>query len=84
IQSRIIYPDDAKRAGIEGTVRVKVLVDTTGTTIKFEVAESLTESCDQVAIEALKATKFTPAKSRGRKVPFWIAIPIKFKLRNRY
>ncbi|MFC1554794.1 energy transducer TonB [candidate division KSB1 bacterium] len=83
IQSKIEYPEIAKRAGIEGTVRINVLVNEKGIPVETRVLESLGASgCDEAAIKAIMDTKFTPAKQRDKPVPFWIAIPVVFKLRK--
>ncbi|RMH74646.1 MAG: energy transducer TonB [Calditrichaeota bacterium] len=74
------YPDLARKAGIEGTVVVKVLVNTKGEVEKVEVIKSH-PLLDEAAIEAAWQFKFTPGKQRDRYVKVWVSIPFNFKLK---
>ena len=83
IQKLIIYPEIAKKAGIEGLVQIKVLVNRKGEPTDFQVLKSLGKSgCDEAAISAIRQVRFVPAKLRGRPVKFWMSIPIRFQLRK--
>lgn len=73
------YPELAKKAGIEGTVVVKVLVDLEGNVEATELVQSV-EVLDEAALEAARQFKFTPAKLDGKPVKVWMAVPFKFKL----
>ena len=37
---------------------------------------------DEAAMEAIKKTKFIPAKQRDRAVGVWISIPVNFRLKG--
>lgn len=73
------YPELAKKAGIEGTVVVKVLVGFEGNVEATELVQSV-EVLDEAALEAARQFKFTPAKLDGKPVKVWIAVPFRFKL----
>ncbi len=75
-----IYPELAKKAGIEGKVTIKVLIDTRGEVEDTEVLESH-PLLDESALIAARQYKFTPAKQRDRIVKVWLSIPFHFKLR---
>ena len=68
-----VYPDIAQEAGIEGQVIVQCFI-----ILKGIPNTGLNES----AIEALRKTRFRPAKQRETKVGVWITIPINFTLQN--
>ncbi len=74
------YPELAKKAGIEGTVVVKVLVNTKGDVEAVEVLKSH-PLLDESAIEAAKQFKFKPGKQRDKFVKVWVSIPFNFKLK---
>ncbi len=74
------YPELAKKAGIEGTVVVKVLVTTKGDVEKVEVLKSH-PLLDEAAIEAAQQFKFKPGKQRDKFVKVWVSIPFNFKLK---
>lgn len=80
IQSKIVYPEIAKRAGIEGKVYVLAFVDETGAVTKAEIIKGLGAGLDDAALNAVKATKFKPGKQRGKPVKVQVSIPIVFKL----
>ncbi|MGQ9464811.1 MAG: energy transducer TonB [bacterium] len=77
------YPVLAVKAGIEGKVVVKMLVDTDGSVIAVEIIKSSgNQMLDDAAISAAKRAKFTPAKQRDRFVRVWVVRQIEFKLNN--
>lgn len=80
IQKRIVYPEIAKRAGIEGKVLVLAFVDESGNVTKTEVIKGIGLGCDEAAIDAIVQTKFTPGKQRGKTVKVRVTIPVTFKL----
>ena len=80
IQQNIIYPEIAKRAGVQGRVYVKAFVDESGTVQKAEVLKGIGAGCDEAAIDAVMKTRFKPGKQRGKPVRVQVSIPILFKL----
>lgn len=80
IQSRIEYPELAKRVGIEGKVFVRAFVDETGTVTNAEVVKGIGAGCDEAALNAILKTKFNPGKQRGKPIKVQVTIPILFKL----
>ena len=74
------YSDLAKRAGIEGTVWVRLWVDKEGRVRKAEIMKSDTEMFNQPAIDAAMQFVFTPAMMKNGPVAVWVAIPFRFKL----
>ena len=80
IQNKIVYPEIAKRAGVEGKVYVKAYVDEKGNVTKVEVQKGIGAGCDEAAMKAVKETKFKPGKQRGKPVRVQVSIPVVFKL----
>lgn len=81
IQEKIKYPEVALQAGIEGSVVIQSFIDDKGNMSKFNIIKGIPDSgLNDAALEALKQTKFTPAKKDGQDVGVWISIPIIFKL----
>ncbi len=79
IQSKIVYPEIARRAGVEGRVFVVAYVDETGRVTKAEITKGIGSGCDEAAIDAVMKTKFKPGVQRGKPVKVKITIPILFK-----
>jgi protein TonB len=74
------YPEIARKADIEGTVIVKVLISKKGNVEKAEIYKSI-PVLDDAALEASMKCKFKPAKQRDKFVKVWMKIPFKFKLK---
>ncbi len=77
-----VYPDLAKRAGIEGTVYVKILVSKEGRPIKSVVIKSDSEVFNQPAVDAAMKFVFTPAIQHKAPVMVWVVVPFRFRLNN--
>ncbi|MGK9477607.1 energy transducer TonB [Melioribacter sp. OK-6-Me] len=80
IQKRIIYPEIAKRAGVQGRVYIKAFVDENGNVVKAEVIKGIGAGCDEAAVKAVTETKFKPGRQRGKPVKVQVSIPVVFKL----
>ena len=74
-----VYPEEARRAGVSGTVMVKALVARNGRVVDVEVASSIPE-LDDAAIQSVRQWEFKPAMNKGQPIAVWVMIPIKFTL----
>jgi protein TonB len=74
------YPEMARRAQIEGTVIVKVLVGPDGTVKQAVVLQSVNPLLNNAAIDAAYRCKFVPGKQRNIPVKAWMALPFNFRL----
>jgi len=77
-----VYPESAKKANIQGTVWLSVLVGADGTTKDAVVKKNNSGSKDlaTAAIDAAKKYTFKPAMKDNKPVEVWVEIPFKFKL----
>jgi protein TonB len=80
IQAAVVYPEIAKRAGVEGTVYVEAFVDESGSVTRTAVVKGIGAGCDEAAESAVMKTKFKPGKQRGKPVKVKMSIPIRFRL----
>ena len=80
IQKKIVYPEIAKRAGVEGKVYVLAFVDESGTVTDAKIIKGIGAGCDEAALDAVKKTKFKPGKQRGKPVKVQVSIQVVFKL----
>jgi len=71
------YPEMARRAGIQGVVTLKVLVNAQGSVDSVEVQNGPTVF-HKSAIAAAKATRFEPARQNDKPVPCWVVMPFRF------
>ena len=77
-----MYPEEARKDGIEGTVWVKILIDEKGNPQKAVILKSDAEVLNQATIDAAMKWKFKPAVLKGKPVEAWVSIPFKFKMDN--
>jgi len=80
IQSKIVYPEIAKRAGVQGRVYVKAYVDESGRVNKVELIRGIGAGCDEAAMDDVKSVMFKPGKQRGKPVKVQVTVPVLFKL----
>ena len=77
-----IYPDIAREAGVEGTVKLQLLIGLDGRVLKAIVQpKGSVPMLDQAAITAALASVFTPALVNNRPVKVWVTQDYRFKLR---
>lgn len=82
IQRNLVYPEIARKAGVEGRVIVHVQIDEKGNVVRTKILQSLgNNGCDEAAVAAIKSVKWKPAKQRDRAVKVWVSIPVVFKLK---
>ena len=74
------YPDEARNRGVDGTVHVSALVGVDGLVHDTRVVRSI-PLLDSAAVMAVRQWRFVPAKSAGKPIATWVAIPVKFSLR---
>lgn len=78
-----IYPEMAQRAGIEGIVWVKALIDKDGNVRDVIILKDSGASAgfEEAAIEAAMKTAWKPAISNGQPIAVWVAYKIDFRLK---
>ena len=77
------YPEIALRAGLEGTVYIKIWVDKEGKPRKAVVVKSDAQIFEQAAVDAAMQYVFTPAVMQKGPVSVWVMIPFKFRLSSK-
>jgi TonB family protein len=75
-----IYSEQARKARIEGSCIVALVVDEKGTPTNLRVVTGLGMGLDEKAIEAVKNWKFEPALKDGKPIPAKIAVQVDFHL----
>ncbi|MBN1782169.1 TonB family protein [bacterium] len=80
IQSHLMYPEQARKAGVEGRVTVQAEIDESGQVSRTKVVQSVEPSLDKAAVQAVRAVEWEPALHEERPVKVWIAVPVDFRL----
>jgi TonB family protein len=81
LQKRVVYPDIARRAGIEGTVNIRVLVDKKGNPKKYIIESTDSDLLNKAAVDAVMSSRFTPAIQGNTPLDCWISIPMNFRMK---
>lgn len=81
IQNRLVYPELQARAGVEGQAIVQFIVGTDGRVQDPQVVRSAgNDGLDRAALEAVRLSRFTPARDGGEPVRVRFAVPVTFRL----
>jgi len=76
-----VYPEKEKKAGTEGDVFIKALIDKEGKVVKAEIAETSGYiSLDSAAVEAAFKNEYKPAMQESKPVAVWVTYKVTFSL----
>jgi periplasmic protein TonB len=76
---RPVYPKDAKRAGIQGDVKLNIIITKTGEVGELHLVSGNT-ALAAAAIEAVKQWRFAPCRLNGEPVAVKTQIDVPFNL----
>lgn len=74
------YPEIARKAQMEGTVLVKVLVGPDGKVKDAQIIQGVNQILNKAALQAARKCTFIPGKQRDFPVRAWMALPFNFRL----
>ena len=82
ILGHIKYPEIARRASVECTIMIGVLIDEQGNCVKTEILKGLGGKLgfEEAAREAVKKVTWIPARQRDKPIKVWVSVPVVFKL----
>lgn len=80
IQRSVVYPEIARRAGVQGRVYVLAYVNELGEVTRVEIIRGIGAGCDEAASRAVMNARFIPGKQRGKPVKVRVSIPIRFEI----
>ena len=77
-----MYPEIARRQGLEGTVELNVLVDERGSVQDVQVVTGAAGKAglNEAAIDNVRKRKYRPASKEGVPVKVWVPVRVQFKL----
>jgi len=74
------YTDEARQKGIEGTIRLRIVLSSDGQVRHILVVKGLGGGLTQTALEAARGIKFTPATKDGRPVSQFVIVEYNFDI----
>jgi len=79
--NNLVYPKEAKEAGVEGKVFVEFYIERDGTVCDAKVLRGIGYGCDEEALRVIGLMpKWSPGMQRGKAVRVRYTLPIVFKL----
>lgn len=81
IQTEMCYPEEAKKAGIQGRVILQFIIEKDGTPAQPRIVRSVHPLLDKEALRIIRQMpKWTPGKQDGKPQQVLYTIPISFRL----
>ena len=81
LNEHVVYPPDARQAGIEGKAIIKFIIDSLGNVLEPKVVRSVHPSLDSESVRVIRLLpKWIPGKQNGKNVNTYYTLPITFKL----
>ena len=74
------YSEDARKAKLQGTVRLSIIVDPSGRPRDIRVVRPLGLGLDERAIEAVTKWRFKPGQKDGSPIPVRATVEVNFRL----
>jgi TonB family protein len=74
------YSEEARKAKVQGTVIVSIVVTPDGRPTQMKIQRSVGLGLDEKALEALAQWRFNPGKKDGKPVPVEASIEVNFRL----
>ncbi len=78
VAAKPIYSMEMIDGQVEGTVKIKLLIDTDGYVKKHIILNDLGHGTNEAIEKAVKKMEFTAARKDGKRVPVWIETTLNF------
>jgi protein TonB len=79
---RVVYPEEARKKGINGQVLVRFHLDEHGTISHLHVKSAQPPDIFNLnTLAAIRKWRFQPGVHDGKTVPVWVELPVEFELR---
>ena len=83
-QVRPVYPESARRAGLQGTTLLRIHIEADGHVSDVSVQRSAGhQSLDEAAADAVRRWRFEPALNSAGAVSMWAVVPVEFRISDR-
>ena len=81
VEDFVEYPDLAKEATIEGKVVIACYITKKGIPKNAYIVKGVWAVLDEAALEAVRQSRWIPAKQQGKRIGVCVNIPVSFKLK---
>ncbi len=81
LADNLVYPMQARRDGVSGTVHVNFVVNTDGSIVDVKIIRSVGSGCSEEALRVVKSMpKWKAGRHNGHAVRVKMSIPVQFVL----
>jgi TonB family protein len=81
IQKHLIYPEAARKAGVEGEVMITLKINEKGKIVESAVKKSFgNKECEEAALKAIHAVTWKPAFKDDKPLAVSVTVPVLFRL----
>ncbi len=81
--NNLVYPEEARLSGIQGTVFISFVVEKDGSISNVEVLRGIGGGCDEEAVRVVEMMpRWEPGKQRGEAVRVQFNMPVRFRLND--
>ena len=81
IDSVLDFDFSSGRTNTAFAEEIIAFINEKGRVSETTILKGLTSELNDSAMEAIRKTRFRPAKQKGKKVGAWISVPVNFKLK---
>ena len=82
VNSRLVYPDSAKKNGIQGRVTLQFTVESDGSVTNVKVLRGINDELDKEAVRVVSSSpKWKPGTAKGKPVKCTYTFPVIFQQR---
>jgi TonB family protein len=78
-----VYPEEARKAGTEGTIVLELKIDTKGAVEAVKILKAGPEALNKAAVEAVKQWKYEPMVIDGEAKPVLATVTVRFALKDK-
>ena len=81
LSNNVVYPQEAEKAGIQGRVIVRFVIEADGTVTHPEIVRGISPEIDAEVVRLMNSMpKWTPGKVNGKEVASYFTLPVVFRL----
>ncbi|MDE7346671.1 MAG: M56 family metallopeptidase [Muribaculaceae bacterium] len=81
LSNNVVYPQEAEKAGIQGRVIVRFVIEADGTVTHPEIIRGISPEIDAEVVRLINSMpKWTPGKVNGKEVASYFTLPVVFRL----
>ncbi|MDE6291513.1 MAG: TonB family protein [Muribaculaceae bacterium] len=83
LSNNVVYPQEAEKAGIQGRVIVRIVIEADGTVTHPEIVRGISPEIDAEVVRLMNSMpKWTPGKVNGKEVASYFTLPVVRSRRN--